>query len=176
MFPARAVSEQESRVFTAFRARCRASCSIQVDETPAQLQELISTKHALPLSTKHLHCVSSPAPRIVQYPSKSHASSWRSELGAALRAVSEQEPCVLALQGEIASAVSRSMRRRHSCKLISSKHALLLSIKHLHCVSSSMPRIVQYPSTTMMATTIMCIHMHPYKSFSALYMLAPVVK
>ena len=52
MFPARAVSEQESRVFTAFRARCRASCSIQVDETPAQLQELngISGTELFPLS------------------------------------------------------------------------------------------------------------------------------
>ena len=34
----RAVSEQESRVSTAFRARCSASCSIQVDETSTQLQ------------------------------------------------------------------------------------------------------------------------------------------
>ena len=31
-------------------------------------------------------------------------------------------------------------------------------------------------STAMMATTMMCIHMHPYKSFSGLYMLIPVVK
>ena len=66
----RAVSEQESRVSTAFRARCSASCSIQVDETSTQLQ--VDLEQALATALNQ-------------------ASPLRFELDAAHRAVFEHD-------------------------------------------------------------------------------------